>query len=121
MTQQLATHQKRRDWFKIIRIDLTYAGVCMKKVASICNRDPKTVEHWTLEGEPKDTDARVVLALYRKFCPDKYCAHMKEFDPDFQMPSPVNDGRRELPKVCKARRVKLWRSPAELQSDLFGA
>lgn len=80
----MTTQQKRRDWFQIIRVDLVYAGVSMKKIASACNRDPKTIEHWTLDGEPKDTDARIVLALYKKFCPDKYTSHIKQFEMDLE-------------------------------------
>lgn len=78
--------KKRRDWFRIIR-DLMAAHISMAKIASACGRDPKTIEHWTEDGEPKDSDARVVLALYAKFCPEKYAEHMKEFS--IPLPSPA--------------------------------
>lgn len=88
-----ASKKQRRDWFQIIRVDLAYAGISQAKVARACNRDPKTVENWTLDNEPKDSDARVILALYKKFCLDKYITHMKEFQPDlvleYDLPPPA--------------------------------
>lgn len=82
MNAVLVSKQKRRDWFTIIRRHLVYAGVSQSKVASACGKDKKTVENWTLGGEPKDTDARIVLALYKKHCPEHYEQHMREFQPD---------------------------------------
>jgi hypothetical protein len=73
-------HPKRRDWFRILR-DLMAAGVSMAKVAKAAGRDQKTVSNWAEGGEPKDSDARVVLALYAKFCPEKYAEHCQEFTP----------------------------------------
>lgn len=70
--------QKRRDWFRILR-DLMAANVSMAKVARACGRDQKTVSHWSEGGEPKDSDARVVLALYARFCPAQYAEHCTEF------------------------------------------
>jgi len=72
------SQQKRRDWFRILR-DLMAENVSMAKIARACNRDQKTVSNWADGGEPKDSDARVVLALYAKFCPEKYAEHCKEF------------------------------------------
>jgi len=69
--------QRRRDWFRIIR-DLMYAGVPMTQVARACGRSKKAVFHWAEGGEPKDSDARTVLALYRKHCPEKYAEHVRE-------------------------------------------
>jgi hypothetical protein len=75
--------RKRRDWFFILR-DLMAAGVSMAKVAKMCGKTggASTVQHWADGGDPKDSDARVVLALYRRHCPEKYEAHMKEFEAD---------------------------------------
>lgn len=71
-----------RDWFRILR-DLMAAGISMHKVARACGRKaPGTVQHWAEGGEPKDSDARVVLALYRQHCPEKYEAHMREYEPE---------------------------------------
>lgn len=120
-TAGLVTHQKRRDWFRIIRCDLVYAGVSMAKVADACGRDLGTVKHWTEEGEPKDTDARTVLALYRKHCPEKYHAHMLQYDPDYQERlAEVIEPATKQKAAPKAKRMKLWHSPPELQYDLFG-
>lgn len=107
----LSIHQRRRDWFQIIRVDLTYAGIPMAKVAKICNRDPKTVEHWTLDGEPKDTDARIILALYQKFCPQKFYSHMVQIDPEY-VGAPVIASRPSRPKRCFCN---------EFQLELFAA
>lgn len=73
------TAARRRDWFRILR-DLIAAGCSMSMVARKCNRDQGTVANWANGGEPKDSDARVVLALYAKYCPEKYAAHQREFE-----------------------------------------
>ena len=74
----MATHRKR-DWFVILR-ELMKAGVSMSKVARKCNRDPTTVYKWADGGEPKESDARIVLALYASACPEKYIEHQREFE-----------------------------------------
>ena len=75
--------KKQRPWFYILR-DLMAAGISMAKVAKVCGKTggASTVQHWADGGDPKDADARVVLALYRRYCPEKYEAHMKEFEAD---------------------------------------
>lgn len=100
MNAPLVTKQVRRDWYTIIRVHLLYAGVSQAKLASACNRDPKTVENWTLGGEPKDSDARIILAMYRKHCPEKYIAHMKQMHPDFIFDT---EERMQVAKPAKRR------------------
>lgn len=74
--------KRTRDWFRIIR-DLMKAGVSMGKIAKACGKScTRVVAHWAEGGEPKDSDARVVLALYRRYCPEEYRAHMAEFEPE---------------------------------------
>lgn len=74
------THRPR-DWFRILR-DLMAAGVSMNEVARRCGRTVGSVQHWSEGGEPKDTDARTVLALYRKHCPGQYWTHMALIEPE---------------------------------------
>lgn len=69
----------RRDWFQILR-DLSAAGVSMASVARKCNRNPSAVVAWADGGDPKEQDARVVLALYAKHCPLKYVQHQQQYD-----------------------------------------
>ena len=88
----MATHRKR-DWFVILR-ELMKAGVSMSKVARKCNRDPTTVYKWADGGEPKESDARVVLALYARYCPDKYREHQKAFDIRFDMDAVTESGEQ---------------------------
>jgi hypothetical protein len=38
------------------------------------------VKHWQNEGDPKESDARIVLALYAKFCPVEFEEHQREFN-----------------------------------------
>lgn len=114
-------NHKPRDWFRIIR-DLMKAGVSMGKIARICGKScAGVVQHWTEGGEPKDRDARVVLELYRRHCPDEYEKHMMEFDPemlDWQNRVMVNadKGIRGKPKPAK---VAVYRTPPGLQKDFF--
>lgn len=79
----MAIKHKKRDWFRVLR-DLMAAGISMAKIAKLCGKSggASTVQHWADGGDPKDADARVVLSLYRKHCPEKYEAHMKEYDPE---------------------------------------
>lgn len=56
------------------------AGVTMHYVARKCDRDPATVWGWAEGSEPKESDARVVLALFAKNCPAEYAAHQREFE-----------------------------------------
>lgn len=73
--------RRQRDWFRILR-DLMGVGVTMAEVGRLCGKDKGTVQHWSEGGDPKDADARVVLALYKKHCPELYEVHMAEFEPD---------------------------------------
>ncbi len=77
MTEILA--ERRRDWFRILR-DLMGAGVSMAEVGRSCNRTRFTVHNWAEGGEPKESDARVILTLYAKHCPDKYRVHAAQFE-----------------------------------------
>lgn len=77
MVSAVAT--RRRDWFAILR-DLARAGVSMAKVARKCNRNPTTVQAWAEGSEPKESDARVVLAMYARHCPEKYRTHQVDFE-----------------------------------------
>lgn len=72
---------RRRDWFRILR-DLAAVQpkpISMSQVARLCGRDVKSVQHWASGGDPKDTDARLVLQLYARFCPVQYHEHEKQF------------------------------------------
>lgn len=73
-----ATYGRRRDWFRILR-DLMAVGVSMAEVGRKCSRDVNTVKGWADGGDPKDSDARIVLGLYAHYCPTQFEAHEKEF------------------------------------------
>lgn len=110
--------KRRRDWFRVLR-DLMAAGVSMHMVARACGgKAAGTVRNWAEGGEPKDSDARAVLALYRKHCPDKYEAHMLEFEPEvleYERRVPVKSDRaiRHRP-----RPEQVWVNPSA-QFDFF--
>ncbi len=64
-----------RDWWRILR-DLKAAGVSLAAVGRKVDRDESTVWGWGERGaEPRESDARVVLALYAKHCPELYAQH----------------------------------------------
>ena len=65
---------RRRDWFNVLR-DLQKAGVSYREVARKCCKHVGAVQNWAEGGDPKDVDARVVMALYAKYCPEKFVAH----------------------------------------------
>lgn len=71
------TTSKRRDWFHILRT-LKRAGVSYNEVARKCGRHLGAIVHWAEGGEPKDSDAQVVLALFAKHCPVEYAEHMSK-------------------------------------------
>jgi hypothetical protein len=110
----------QRPWFRILR-DLMAAGISMAKVAKVCGKTggASTVQHWADGGDPKDADARVVLALYRRYCPEKYEAHMKEFEADvlaFQPPVVMVKADRHIRHRPRPERVAV--SPSG-QFDFF--
>lgn len=70
--------RRRRDWERIL-LDLRSAGCSFSELGRICNRDVTTVRMWMNGGDPKDADARIVLALYKRYCPDRFEAHQREF------------------------------------------
>lgn len=76
--RRMSMQKQKRDWFRILR-DLMAAGVSMHQVARVCGRHPKAVLAWAEGGDPKDTDARMVLQLYARFCPSKYLEQEKQF------------------------------------------
>ena len=78
MRAGIPVESRRRDWFRILR-DLMAAKVSMSMVARKCNRDVCSVKRWADGGEPKESDARIVLALYALHCPRQYREHQKEF------------------------------------------
>lgn len=71
--------KRKRDWFHVIRTLMRY-GVSMADVARATGRNLGAVKHWQNGGEPKESDARIVLALMAKHAPDEYLRHQKEFD-----------------------------------------
>lgn len=79
MKHLVAVPRRRRDWFRILR-DLMRAGVSYGDVGRACQRSTTTVQAWAEGADPKETDARIVLALYAKHCPELYAEHSKEFD-----------------------------------------
>lgn len=71
--------KRKRDWFALIRMLMRY-GVTMSEIAKHCGRDVSAVKHWQNGGEPKESDARIVLALLAKHAPEEYRRHQAEFD-----------------------------------------
>lgn len=71
--------KRKRDWFRIIRT-LARFGVSMGDIARACDRNVSTVRGWQDGGEPKDSDARIVLALLAKNAPEEYVKHQAEFN-----------------------------------------
>lgn len=99
MRSGLPVNNRRRDWFTILR-DLMRAGVSMSKVARKCGRDVSAARGWANGGEPKESDARVVLALYAKHCPQQYLAHQRDFDIRVEIDAVTDVGEtRVLPFV----------------------
>lgn len=90
---------RRRDWFMVLR-KLMAAGVSMSDVARKCGRNPTTVENWANGGEPKDSDARIVLALFAKHCPVEYIEHQKKYEIQVEIEAVTAAGEsRVLPFV----------------------
>ena len=99
MAASVPVKSGRRDWFRILA-DLSRAGVSMSMVARKCNRNPKAVAGWAEGGDPKDADARIVLALYARHCPLKYLEHQKQYDIRLEIEAVTDVGEnRTLPFV----------------------
>lgn len=52
----------------------------MSEVGRKCGRTPKSVTRWAEGVDPKDRDARLVLSLYARHCPEKYQEHARQFE-----------------------------------------
>lgn len=63
--------KRRRDWFVLLRALMRH-GVSMNEVARRCGRNIGAVKHWADGGEPKESDARVILALLARVAPEEY-------------------------------------------------
>ncbi len=99
MTLTVSVTSRKRDWFRILR-DLMAAGVSMGEVGRKCGRNLTTVKGWADGSEPKESDARVVLALYAKYCPEKYVEHQKKFEIKVEIEAVTDVGEsRVLPFV----------------------
>jgi hypothetical protein len=70
--------KRRRDWFLVLRILMRH-GVTMADVGRECGRRRETVQAWAEGGEPKETDARIVLALLAKHAPAAYAADQAKY------------------------------------------
>ncbi|ALV06689.1 hypothetical protein [Roseateles depolymerans] len=91
--------RKKRDWFRILR-DLSAAGVSMSLVARKCGLHSSTVRMWAEGSEPKESDARTVLAIYARVCPAKYREHQAQFSIRAEMERTVDEGENfDLPFV----------------------
>ena len=71
--------KRRRDWFQVIRA-LAKHGVKMPDIAKATGRHVTAVKHWADGGEPKESDARIVLALLAKVSPEDYRRLQAPFD-----------------------------------------
>lgn len=91
MAASAPVRTSRRDWFQILR-DLSAAGVSMGAVARKCNRNPSAVVAWSNGGDPKETDARIVLALYARHCPLKYLKHQELYEIRIAIDQTVDSG-----------------------------
>jgi hypothetical protein len=78
MAAAVPVKSARRDWFRIIR-DLSGAGVSAGTIGRKCNRNASTVIAWANGGDPKESDARIVLSLYALHCPLRYLRHQEEY------------------------------------------
>src|SRR5690606_18966514 len=67
-TTEHLPNPSKRDWGRILH-GLARVGITYAEVGAKCNRNASTVANWAAGGDPKDSDARVVLALYAKHLP----------------------------------------------------
>lgn len=77
-TSELLPNPSKRDWKRILH-GLASIGITYAEVAAKCNRNPSTVANWASGGDPKDTDARIVLALYARHLPEDFLQDQAEF------------------------------------------
>ena len=85
MSAAVPVKSGRRDWFRIIRDlaavrDSAGVSLTMAYIARKVGRSKDAVQAWAEGSEPKESDARIVLALYAKHCPEKYRAHQAEYE-----------------------------------------
>ncbi len=86
-------NKRRRDWFAILRT-LARHGVSMADVAAACCRSPSSVKAWQYLSEPKESDARIVLALLAKHAPDEYAKQQAEFGIRLEIEATIMPGEQ---------------------------
>jgi hypothetical protein len=91
MSAAVPVCSRRRDWFRILR-DLAAAGISMAEVGRKCGRSKDAVQGWSEGSEPKESDGRVVLALYAKHCPMEYLEHQRHFEIRVEMVNVTTPG-----------------------------
>lgn len=77
-TTEHLPNPSKRDWGRILH-GLARVGITYAEVGAKCNRNASTVANWAAGGDPKDSDARVVLALYAKHLPEDFLKDQAEF------------------------------------------
>jgi hypothetical protein len=76
------------------------AGISMGEIARRTDRNKTTVQNWAEGSEPKESDARVILALYAKHCPVQYTDHAKAYEIHVEIDAATYPGEtRVLPFV----------------------
>lgn len=113
-----------RDWWRILR-DLKAAGISLAAVGRKVGRDESTVWGWGERGaEPKESDARMVLALYAKHCPELYAQHQRLYAIAGAAEAEANEAeapaRLVLPAQHRAKQHQAKAAPANDQQPLFG-
>lgn len=87
------TAKRKRDWFQVIRA-LAKHGVRMPEIARATGRNVGAVKHWANGGEPKESDARIVLALLAKVDPDEYRRLQAPYDIRTEVEAVLREGEQ---------------------------
>jgi hypothetical protein len=72
-------NKRKRDWFMVIRTLMNHK-ISMADIARATGRNLGAVKHWQAGGEPKESDARIVLAMLAKVSPEDYMRLQKPYE-----------------------------------------
>lgn len=86
-------NRRPRDWFAILRT-LARHNISMEQIARICGKASSTVQRWQYGAEPRESDARIVLALLAKYAPDEYVQQQREFGVRLEIEATIQAGEQ---------------------------
>ena len=94
--------KRKRDWFEVIRTLMRHK-ISMADIARATGRNLGAVKHWQSGGEPKESDARIVLAMLAKASPEDYMRLQRPYEIRVEVQSVTQPGETSRLQFVEVR------------------